>query len=114
EARSRVCLAGRVVSAGGTGESRELLLRDEGGTVRMVLDGGDAPPVGSLLRVSGAWTPPDALRDVTWLEVQPPLRAFDRADSDYVRVGRRAENLRRRTQILRWVREFFDGAGFLE
>src|SRR5690606_5918504 len=51
--------------------------------------------------------------DVTWLEVQPPLSAFDRADSDYVRVGRRAEKLRRRTQILRWVREFFDGAGFL-
>jgi lysyl-tRNA synthetase class 2 len=112
EAGTCVCLAGRVVSVNRT-DAAELLLRDESGLVRVLL-GGDVPPVGSLVRVSGAWVPPDALSEVTWLEVQPPLKGFGRADSDYVRVGRRAENLRRRAQILRWVREFFDGAGFLE
>ncbi len=106
---ARVNVAGRVVHVRGL----DAWLCDEGGAVWLQCSS-PPPPEGSLVQLTASWLPAGSLAEPRFLEIQVPATQFVHVGSEFAEVQRRAGNLRRRAELLRRVRAFFDAQGFLE
>jgi lysyl-tRNA synthetase class 2 len=104
-------LAGRLASSDG----RRGVLWDGSGAVAIA---GDAlPPALSLVHLTGIWSGSE-LRVSRWEIAQEPHAFGNLAESEFWALGRdggrKAHALRRRAQLLKQVRAFFEARGFLE
>jgi lysyl-tRNA synthetase class 2 len=94
------------------------LLRDASGNLELRLPAGAAaPPLGAWVSAEGAWD--GAAVVATTLEVLTvPVAPFPVPNGEFEWFqgddGRRAENLRKRADVLGAIREVFDGSGFVE
>jgi len=109
----RVCVAGRVVACTAA-PGPTFILQDDTGCVTVPAES-IAPPLGAFVRVV-AHTDAVGLARVELVEV---LTAggdrFARGDSDWTFLtGSRLENLRRRAELKRAIRRYFDTEGLLE
>jgi elongation factor P--(R)-beta-lysine ligase len=108
ESGTRVRLAGRVVALA----DGSFTLQDDTGQARIQYD--KTPPLGSIVQVHGVWQDGRVDDSVVAVENRGSER-FTRAESDFSYLsGKRLANLRKRAELLRATRAYFDAQGLLE
>jgi lysyl-tRNA synthetase class 2 len=105
---TRVRLAGRVISLA----DGAFTLQDDTGQARVQNE--KAPPLGAIVQVHGIWQGNQVDDSVVVVENRGSER-FSRAESDFSYLsGKRLANLRRRAELMRAARAYFDAQGLLE
>jgi lysyl-tRNA synthetase class 2 len=107
---ARVCVAGRLVQV----REQEALLQDASGSASVRGAASLLPPAGSLVQLSARWIEPGNLGEPRFLDVQTPVGDFAAADAEFMQLQRRGDRLRRRAELTKQVRAFFEERGFLE